>query len=84
MRFPEKPSWDTLHQTCVFASVGFVGHVLYSCLFRVRHDDELLFKLEWVWCSFHIERAGTRDAELAYLHLVGFAGHIVHSGASET
>jgi hypothetical protein len=38
--------------------------------------------LGWALCSFHKKRTGTRYAELAFLHLVRTAGHIVHSGAS--
>jgi hypothetical protein len=39
--------------------------------------------LEWDWYGFHKKRAGTCYAELAFLHLVGSAGHVEHSGASE-
>jgi hypothetical protein len=34
-------------------------------------------------CGFHKKRAGTRYAELLFLHSVGSAGHVVHSSASE-
>jgi hypothetical protein len=37
--------------------------------------------LRWVWCCFHKKQAGTRYAELVFLHPVRSVGHIVHFGA---
>jgi hypothetical protein len=34
------------------------------------------------WCGFHKKRAGTRYTKFVILHLVGYAGHVVHPGAS--
>jgi hypothetical protein len=39
--------------------------------------------LRWVRCRSHKKRAGTRDPELVFLHPMGYAGHVVHSGVSE-
>jgi hypothetical protein len=38
--------------------------------------------LEWDWYGFDKKRTEARYAELWFLHPVGSAGHIVHSGAS--
>jgi hypothetical protein len=38
--------------------------------------------LGWDWCGFHKKCVRTRDAELAFLHPMGSAGHVVHSSAS--
>jgi hypothetical protein len=38
--------------------------------------------LGWAWWGFHKKGARTRYAELVFLHSIGFAGHVVHSGAS--
>jgi hypothetical protein len=42
--------------------------------------DTLFFMLEWARCRFHKKSIGPRYAKLVFLHLVGFAGHVVHSG----
>jgi hypothetical protein len=38
--------------------------------------------LGWVQCGFYKKRTGTRYAALVFLHIMGSAGHVVHSGAS--
>jgi hypothetical protein len=42
-----------------------------------RIVDELFFILGWARCGFHKKCAGTHDAELVFLHLLGYAGHVV-------
>jgi hypothetical protein len=46
-----------------------------------RKDDAQLFMLGRDRYRFHKKRVGTRYAELVFFHLVGSAGHVVHSGA---
>jgi hypothetical protein len=38
--------------------------------------------LRWDRYRVHKRCAGTNNAELVFLHPVGSAGHVVHSGAS--
>jgi hypothetical protein len=38
--------------------------------------------LRWARCSFHKKHTGTHYTKLVFLHLVGSAGHVVHSDAS--
>jgi hypothetical protein len=42
----------------------------------------LFFLLGWGQYRFDKKRAGTRYAELVFLHLVGSARHVVHFGLS--
>jgi hypothetical protein len=37
--------------------------------------------LRWARCNFHNKHAGTRYAELVFLHPVRSVGHVVHFGA---
>jgi hypothetical protein len=39
--------------------------------------------LESNWYKFYKMCARTRYVELEFLHLVGYAGHVVHSNVSE-
>jgi hypothetical protein len=40
--------------------------------------------LRWTQCGLHKKHTKTRYIKRVFLHLVGFAGHVVHSNASET
>jgi hypothetical protein len=55
---------------------------VHSGASAVRNIDALLFMFGWAWCNFRKKRVGTHYAKLVFLHLVGSAGHLVHSIAS--
>jgi hypothetical protein len=38
--------------------------------------------LGWDWCGFHKKHIGTSYVELVILQLEGYAGHVMHFGAS--
>jgi hypothetical protein len=58
--------------------VGYGGHVLLFHASGVQNDDMLFFMPGWAQSSFH--KKCTRYVELVFLHPVGSAGHIMHSG----
>jgi hypothetical protein len=47
-----------------------------------QNVNALFFMLRWARCSFYKKHVGTRYTEHVFLHLVGFAGLVVHSGKS--
>jgi hypothetical protein len=51
-------------------------------VFELCNVDTLFFKLGWDRCGIDKKRTGTRYTELLFLYLVGYAGHVVQSGAS--
>jgi hypothetical protein len=48
----------------------------------VQNSDTLFFILGWDQCAVDKKCVGTCYAKLVFLHPVGFAGHVVHSGPS--
>jgi hypothetical protein len=49
----------------------------------MRNVDALFFQLRCDRNGFHKNDVGTRYVEHVFLHLVGFAGHVVHFSAFE-
>jgi hypothetical protein len=70
-----------LCQTCVYASSGICGsHSAFWCV-QGAQCQHTIFKLGWAWCGFHKQCARTHYVELVFLHPVGSAYHVVHTGA---
>jgi hypothetical protein len=81
VQIQQKEHRDTLHGTRVFASVRICGPCsAFRCVWgaKCRH----IFMLGWARCSFHKKCTRTPYVQLVFLHPVGFASHVVHSGAS--
>jgi hypothetical protein len=59
-----------------------VGHIVHCGASMSRNIDAPFFMVSRDRYGFHKKHVGTRYAELLFLHPVGSAGNVVHSGAS--
>jgi hypothetical protein len=73
---------DTLRQSCVFASVGSTGPIVYFGTSELSNVDALFFMLRWDRYEFDKKYVRTCYAKLVFLYPVGSAVLIVLSGAS--
>jgi hypothetical protein len=58
------------------------GHVVHFGASSVRNVDALFFMNGWDLYRFHKNLVKTCYAEHVFLHPMGSAGHVVHSGTS--
>jgi hypothetical protein len=82
VRFPQKAHRVRLRRNCVFASVVICGSRSAFWCVQGTNIDALFSILWWDRYEFYKKLAGTRYAELVFLHPVVSVGHVVHSGAS--
>jgi hypothetical protein len=81
-RFHKKVHQDTLRRTCIFASGGIYQSRSAFGASKARNIDALFFRLRWDSYGFYKKQARTHYGEVVFLHPVGSACDIVHSGAS--
>jgi hypothetical protein len=78
VQIPQKAHWDTLRQTCVFASIRICrSRSAFRCVQATKHRHTI-FKVRWDRYGFHKKRVRTRDAKIVFLHQLGSTGHVVH------
>jgi hypothetical protein len=77
VQIQQKEHRDRLGQTCVLHPVGSVGHVVHYGASEARIVDAIFFLLVWDRYVFQKKRIKTSDTELVFLHLLGYAGHVV-------
>jgi hypothetical protein len=70
VRIPQKAHRNTLHRTCIFASVGSTGHVVRSDASGARNVDALFFIPDWASHESHKKHTRTCYAEFVFLHPV--------------
>jgi hypothetical protein len=71
-----------LHRTCVFSSYGSAGHVVhFRCILGAKRRS-IIFHDRVGLRGLNKKCTGTRYIELVFLLLIGFVGHVMHSGAS--
>jgi hypothetical protein len=58
-----------------------MGHIVHYGASGVRNVDTLFFLLRYDWYGFQKKRVETGYPKLVFLRLVGYAGHVVQSGA---
>jgi hypothetical protein len=78
----QKAHKDKLHRTGVFAIDGICGSRSAFCCVRAAKHRGIIFLLEWAQYGFFKKSVKTHYIKLVFLHLVGFAGDIAHSGVS--
>jgi hypothetical protein len=77
------PTGSAVHVVHSSASEGRNIDALFLCSVRTGTDStkNMFFMLGWDRYRFDKKHTGTPYIKLVFLHLVGFPGHIVHSGA---
>jgi hypothetical protein len=58
-----------------------VSRGAFWCVWAVKRR-RIIFNARVGPVGFHKKCTGTHYVELVFFHLVGYAGHVVHSGAS--
>jgi hypothetical protein len=67
-----------------FSFGGSTGHPVHFGASGMGDPDALFFMHGWVKCGFDKKRVGTIYTKLLFLHLLGYVGHILCSGVSDT